>query len=49
VDYASPETRKAGEALIQAELAKMEPGPGKEELEKRLRQIRQTDDRDLYF
>ncbi len=49
VDYASPETRKAGEALIQAELARLEPGPQKEELEKRLRQIRQTDDRDLYF
>jgi 2-iminoacetate synthase len=49
VDYASPETRKAGEELIQAELARLEPGPQKEELEKRLRQIRQTDDRDLYF
>jgi 2-iminoacetate synthase len=49
VDYASPETRKAGEALIQAELAKLEPGPLKEELGKRLRQICQTDDRDLYF
>ncbi|HTY63041.1 MAG TPA: [FeFe] hydrogenase H-cluster radical SAM maturase HydG [Acidobacteriota bacterium] len=49
VDYASPETREAGEELIQAELAKMEPGPLKEELEKRVRQIRQTDDRDLYF
>ena len=49
VDYASPETRKAGEALIQAELARLEPGPLKEELEKRLRQIRQTEDRDLYF
>jgi 2-iminoacetate synthase len=49
VDYASPETRKAGEELIQAELAKMEPSPLKEELEKRLRQIRQSDDRDLYF
>jgi 2-iminoacetate synthase len=49
VDYASPETRKAGEELIQAELVQLEPGPQKEELEKRLRQIRQTDDRDLYF
>jgi 2-iminoacetate synthase len=49
VDYASPETRKAGEELIQAELARLEAGPQKEELEKRLRQIRQTEDRDLYF
>ena len=49
VDYASPDTRKAGEALILAELAKLELGSLKEELEKRLRRIRQSDDRDLYF
>lgn len=49
VDYASPETRRAGEELVRAELAKMEPGPLKEELEKRLHRIRNSGDRDLYF
>ncbi len=49
VDYASPETQKAGEKLIREELAKMEAGPLKEELEKRLHRIRRTEDRDLYF
>lgn len=49
VDYASPETRRAGEERIASELAKMEDGPVKSEIEKRLRQIRETDDRDLYF
>ena len=49
VDYASPETRAAGETLIRAELEKLGPGPLKEELEKRLERIRDTDDRDLYF
>ncbi len=49
VDYASPETRKAGEKRIQEELNKLEDGPMKEELKKRLERIKQTDDRDLYF
>jgi 2-iminoacetate synthase len=48
-DYASPETRGAGTALIQKELAKLEEGPLKKELEERLRRIAETDDRDLYF
>jgi 2-iminoacetate synthase len=49
VDYASPETRAAGEALIEAELTGIEDSALKTEIEKRLRRIRQTDDRDLYF
>jgi 2-iminoacetate synthase len=48
-DYASPETRKSGGARIKAEMAQLEEGPSKTELEKRLRQIEQTDERDLYF
>ncbi len=49
VDYASPETRAAGEKQIQVELDKLEEGPIKAELEERLRRIKQTNDRDLYF
>ncbi|MBN1566332.1 MAG: [FeFe] hydrogenase H-cluster radical SAM maturase HydG [Acidobacteria bacterium] len=49
VDYASPETRAAGEERINMELAKFEDGPVKAELEKRLNRIKQTEDRDLYF
>lgn len=48
-DYGSEETRRAGEELIQKELDKLEPGPFKQELEERLRRIKETDDRDLYF
>jgi 2-iminoacetate synthase len=49
VDYASPETRAAGEKQIKIELAKLEEGPIKAELEKRLNRIKQTEDRDLCF
>jgi 2-iminoacetate synthase len=49
VDYATPETRAAGEKIIAAELAKMQEGKLKEQLTDRLRRIRETDDRDLYF
>ncbi len=49
VDYASPETRRAGEQQIEKELAKLPEGPQKAELEKRLKKIRETDERDLYF
>jgi 2-iminoacetate synthase len=49
IDYASPETRRAGEELIRAELGKLENEPVKEEIEKRLRRIIDTEDRDLYF
>ena len=49
MDYASPETRAAGEKLIAAEVAKLEAGPLKQQLLERLERIRTTDDRDLYF
>ncbi len=49
VDYASPETRAAGEVLIEEELAKLSEGQTKEELQDRLRRIKTTGDRDLYF
>ncbi|MEN6450827.1 MAG: [FeFe] hydrogenase H-cluster radical SAM maturase HydG [Thermoguttaceae bacterium] len=49
VDYASPETRKAGEAAVRRELDKMPDGDRKRQLEDRLRRIAETDDRDLYF
>jgi 2-iminoacetate synthase len=49
VDYATPETRAAGEALIRAEVAGLEDSPLKAELEKRLDRIKKTEDRDLYF
>jgi 2-iminoacetate synthase len=49
VDYASPETRSAGERRIREELGKIEAGPLKGELIDRLRRIRESDDRDLYF
>ncbi len=49
VDYASPETRRAGEQQIEKEMAKLPEGPQKTELEKRLKKIRETDERDLYF
>jgi len=48
-DYASPETRAAGEKLVAEELAKLEEGKLKTELIERLERIRKTDDRDLYF
>lgn len=48
-DYASPETRAAGEKLIRAELDKLEDGKLKTELVERLKRIRTSDDRDLYF
>jgi 2-iminoacetate synthase len=49
VDYASPETRAAGEKLIAAEVAELEDSPLKQELLDRLRRIRETEQRDLYF
>jgi 2-iminoacetate synthase len=49
VDYASPETRVAGQRLIRDELAKLPEGQRKEELLARLRRIEETDARDLYF
>ncbi len=49
VDYATPETRSAGEQLIGEELSKLEDGPLKAELLRRLSQIKYTQKRDLYF
>ena len=49
VDYATPETRAAGEQLIAAEVAKLEDGALKQELLARLEKIRTTEQRDLYF
>jgi 2-iminoacetate synthase len=49
IDYGSPETVAAGMKLVQQELNKIEEGPIKQELIRRLDRIRQTDDRDLYF
>jgi 2-iminoacetate synthase len=49
VDHASPETRAAGEQIIQRELDKTPPSAGKEELERRINRIASSDDRDLYY
>ncbi|MBN1347632.1 MAG: [FeFe] hydrogenase H-cluster radical SAM maturase HydG [Phycisphaerae bacterium] len=49
VDYASPETREVGERLVQTELDKIEQSRQKQELVDRLRRIRETEERDLYF
>lgn len=48
-DYASPETRAEGEKLIERELANMKEGSFKEEVDKRLRLIKEADQRDLHF
>jgi 2-iminoacetate synthase len=49
VDYASAETRAAGEKLIATELEKLEEGGVKRELFKRLELVRSTDKRDMVF
>jgi len=49
VDYASPETRAAGQTAIRLELEKMPDGPRRRELMDRLRRISENDERDLYF
>ncbi len=48
-DYASPETRAAGEKAIAAELAKLPEGERKNQLMVRLDSIRSEGKRDLYF
>jgi 2-iminoacetate synthase len=48
-DYASPETRAAGLAQIQAELDRMEEGPMKAQVVERLTKIQTTGERDMYF
>ncbi len=49
VDHATPETRSAGQRLIEQELAKLPEDERKQTLIDRLRLIRETDQRDLYF
>ncbi|MFW5857016.1 MAG: [FeFe] hydrogenase H-cluster radical SAM maturase HydG [Planctomycetota bacterium] len=49
VDYASPETRAAGERLIAAELDRLGDEKQKPLLVERLAAIRDSDQRDLYF
>ncbi len=49
MDYATPETRAAGEAKIASELAALPEGPLKDELLDRLHRIRTAGERDLYF
>jgi len=49
VDYATPETREAGERAITREIRKLAETPQKAELLRRLRCIAETDQRDLYF
>lgn len=48
-DYASPETRQAGEKAILAELAKFPSGERKNALVDRLARIKNAGERDLYF
>jgi len=48
VDYALPDTRAAGEKLMGKEVAKLEDGPVRKKLVGRLREIEETDRRDLY-
>ena len=49
VDYASPETKAVGSTLVGRELERLPESSVKRELIKRLKRIRTTDDRDLYF
>ena len=49
VDYASDETRTAGEKTIRTELDRLPDSQQKTELISRLERIRKTDERDLYF
>jgi 2-iminoacetate synthase len=49
VDHATTETCAAGRSLVEAEIARLPEGPRKAELLERLRRIRETDQRDLYF
>jgi 2-iminoacetate synthase len=49
VDYATPETAKAGLAQIQVELDKLEDSPMKKTLVERLAKVRETNERDMVF
>jgi len=48
-DYASPETRAVGERLIAAEAAKLDDENIQAAVRDRLRRVRTTEERDLYF
>jgi 2-iminoacetate synthase len=48
IDYASPETRAAGEAAIVRELAALPEGGAKQQLCARLERLQTSGDRDLY-
>jgi 2-iminoacetate synthase len=49
VDYASPETRVAGNEAIQSEIKCIADGEPKRQLVERLKRIEESADRDLYF
>jgi 2-iminoacetate synthase len=49
VDYASPDTRKAGEAAVRREIEKLPDDERKRVLLDRLRRIAETEERDLFF
>ena len=49
LDYASPETRAAGEEAIRREIQNLPEGERKHQLTDRLRRIAEGDERDLYF
>jgi 2-iminoacetate synthase len=49
IDYASQETKAVGQKLISEEIAKLPDGDIKQNLLKRLREIRQGGNRDQYF
>ncbi|MBN2577581.1 MAG: [FeFe] hydrogenase H-cluster radical SAM maturase HydG [Pirellulales bacterium] len=49
VDYASPETRTAGEAAIRREVEKLTDGDRKQQLLDRLHRIAESNERDLYY
>jgi 2-iminoacetate synthase len=49
IDYASPETRAAGEEVIRAEIQKLPESERKRQLLDRLRRIVERDERDLLF
>ncbi len=49
VDYASPETRAVGLSVLEAEMARLGEDEIVPRLRERLRRIRESDDRDLFF
>ena len=49
VDYATPETRAAGEKIIREEIEQIESDSMRAEILARLERIRTSDDRDLHF